>query len=153
MAIQVLDRAVTILQVVARQGPCSLTSIAIEASLPVSSAARIAASLVENGVLERLPSRKYRLGLRLLPLSSKLEPFRESLSVVHSYTEQLARRTSEDCGFAMIQGIQAVVADWSYGPRFPRIIEPFSRRIPLYCAFVKVLIAYQPKEWRERYLK
>ena len=44
--------------------------------------------------------------------------------------------------------------DWCYGPhRRSRVIEPYSREIPLYCAFGKVLIAFQPASWRQRFLK
>lgn len=103
--------------------------------------------------MRRLDGAKYHLGARLLPLTTGLEPFRRSLASVHPAVEELSRLTGEDSGFAVLQGNEAVVVDWCYGPREPRVIEPYSREIPLYCAFGKVLIAFQPVLWRQRFLR
>ena len=144
MTIQVIDRAVRVLRIVARAGPSSLTQISSESGLPVPTVARILQSLVDNGILRRLDDKTYHLGARLVPLSTRLEPFRQPLEIAHPRIEELARITREDCGLSVLQGNEAVVVDWCYGPRPPRIIEPYSREIPLYCAFGKVLIAFQP---------
>jgi DNA-binding IclR family transcriptional regulator len=153
MPIQVLDRAIKLLRIVARRGPSTLTEISREARLPLPTTARILNSLAENGVIGRLDSRRYQLGARLLPLTTSLEPFRKTLASVHPVLEELARFTGEDCGFAVLQGKEAVVVDWCYCTRGPRVIEPYSREIPLYCAFGKVLIAFQPASWRQRFLR
>jgi len=153
MPIQVIDRAVRLLRVIARRGPCSLTDLSREASLALPTTARIVSSLVENGFLQRTDARKYQLGARLLSLSSRLEPFRKSMELVHPYVERLCARTREDCGFAVLQGNEALVIDWCHGPQGNRIIEPYSREIPLHCAFGKVLIAFQPAAWRTRFLQ
>jgi DNA-binding IclR family transcriptional regulator len=153
MAVQVIDRAVRILRVVARQGPSSLTEISAESHLPVPTTARILQSLLDNGILSRLDDKTYHLGARLVPLSTRLEPFRQALEVTHPIVKALSRVTSEDCGLAVLQGNEAVVVDWCYGPHSPRIIEPYLREIPLYCAFGKVLIAFQPAPWRHRFLQ
>ena len=141
MTIQVIDRAVRILRVVARRGACSLTEISTEARLPVPTTARILQSLADNGILRRLDDKTYNLGARLVPLSTRLEPFRKSFEIAHPTI------------LAVLQGHEAVVVDWCYGPHHPRIIEPYSREIPLYCAFGKVLIAFQPAQWRNRFLQ
>jgi IclR family transcriptional regulator, acetate operon repressor len=146
MTIQVIDRAVKLLRIVARRGPSTLTEISREAGLPLPTTARILDSLAENGVIGRLDGRRYQLGARLLPLTTSLEPFRKSLAAVHPVLEELAELTGEDCGFAVLQGKEAV------GARRARVIEPYSREIPLYCAFGKVLIAFQPASWRQRFL-
>ena len=65
----------------------------------------------------------------------------------------VARRIRSGRHLAVLQGNEAVVVDWCYGPHSPRIIEPYSREIPLYCAFGKVLIAFQPAQWRNRFLQ
>jgi DNA-binding IclR family transcriptional regulator len=153
MPVQVIDRAVRLLRVVARSGPASLTDLSREASLALPTTARIVGSLVENGFLQRVGARKYQLGARLLSLSTPLEPFRKSIEVVHPYVAELCSRTHEDCGFAVLQGNEALVIDWCYGPHGDRIIEPYSREIPLHCAFGKVLIAFQPAAWRARFLQ
>lgn len=153
MAIQVLDRAVRILRLIAKTGPVSLTTISKELQLPVPTAARILKSLEDNGVVHRTDDRKYHLGARLLPLARRVDRFRDPLPVVHPIVEELSRITGEDAGFAVLQGNEAVVVDWSYGPGRPSVIEPFAREIPLHCAFGMVLIAFQTATWRERFLK
>jgi DNA-binding IclR family transcriptional regulator len=153
MTIQVIDRAVRILRVVARRGASSLTEISTETRLPVPTTARILKSLADNGILRRLDDKTYNLGARLLPLATRLEPFRKSFELAHPTIEELSHVTREDCGLAVLQGSEAVVVDWCYGPHSPRIIEPYSREIPLYCAFGKVLIAFQPAQWRNRFLQ
>jgi DNA-binding IclR family transcriptional regulator len=153
MTIQVIDRAVRILRVVARRGASSLTEISTETRLPVPTTARILKSLADNGIVRRLDDKTYNLGARLLPISTRLESFRKSFELAHPTIEELSHVTREDCGLAVLQGNEAVVVDWCYGPHSPRIIEPYSREIPLYCAFGKVLIAFQPAQWRNRFLQ
>jgi len=153
MTIQVIDRAVRIIRAVAQCGPVSLTSISRKVELPLPTVARIVSCLTDNGILQGLEDRKYHLGVRLLPLASPLEPFRKLLQVAHPYIEQLAEDTCADCGLAVLQGNEAVVVDWCYGPQPPRIIEPFARDIPLHCAFGVVLVAFQPAQWRQRFLR
>jgi len=152
MAIQTIDRAVRVMRVVAQLGPVSLTAISDELELPLPTVSRIVKSLLGHGLLTRRDDRRYELGARLLPMVTPLEPFKRSLAVVHPYIEELSEKTKADCGLAVLQGEQAVVVDWCYGPYPPRIIEPYSREVPLYCAFGMVLVAFQPKEWRKRYL-
>lgn len=153
MSILVIDKAVRIMRVVAKLGPISLTGMSAESGIPLPTVSRIAQSLLNNGILKRGDDRRYELGARLLPLAMPLEPFRKSLQIAHPFIEQLSATTKADCGLAVLQGSEAVVVDWCYGPYPPRIIEPYSREIPLHCAFGLVLIAFQPAVWRARYLK
>lgn len=153
MAIQVLDRAVRILRLIAKAGPVSLTAISKELELPIPTAARILKSLQDNGVVHRADDRKYHLGARLLPLARRVDRFRDPLPIVHPVVRELSRATGEDAGFAVLQGNEAVVVDWSHGPGGPSTIEPFAREIPLHCAFGMVLLAFQTAVWRERFLK
>lgn len=153
MPIQVIDRAVRIIRIVARRNFVSLSEISHEAGLPVETTSRILKSLVENGILQRRDDKTYEIGVRLLPISNRLEPFRRSLEVVHPAITKLSTATREDVGLAVLQGKEAVVVDWCYGPKPPNIIEPYSREIPLYCAFGKVLIAFQPAAWRNKFLQ
>ena len=92
MPIQVIDRAVRILRIVARTGPSSLTRISSECRLPVPTVARILQSLVDNGILRRLDDKTYHLGARLVPLSTHaagvpglFRPTRAQLSRVNRF--------------------------------------------------------------------
>lgn len=141
-----------ILRIVARRGRSSLTKISLEAALPLPTTARILNSLMENGLVQRIDGRNYDLGARLLPLTIGLDSLRNSLASVHPVLKEISQLTGADSGFAVLQGNEAVVVDWCYGSQQLRIIEPYFREVPLYCAFGKVLIAFQPAIWRQRFL-
>jgi DNA-binding IclR family transcriptional regulator len=63
--IQVLDRAVAVLDTVARTGPCSLADLQRETGLPRPTAYRIAVGLERHGVLGRDADGRFLLGHRL----------------------------------------------------------------------------------------
>jgi DNA-binding IclR family transcriptional regulator len=63
--IQVLDRAVLVLDTVARYGPCSLADLQRETELPRPTAYRIAVALERHGVLSRDAEGRFVLGHRL----------------------------------------------------------------------------------------
>ena len=97
MPVQVIDKAVRLMRVVAKLGPISLTSLSVESGIPLPTVSRIAQSLLENGILKRSDDKRYELGARLLPLAMPLEPFRRSLHIAHPFIEEFTRRTKEDC--------------------------------------------------------
>ncbi len=152
MGIQVIDRAVFLVGLVARDGAVSITALSKEADLPVSTVARILASLASHGVVEQTIGRKYRLGARLLTLAARVEPARNLVEIARAAMRDLSRATGEDVGLAVLQGREAVIVDWVYGPHPLKIIEPFSRSITLNCAFRKVLLAFQGDRWVKNYL-
>ena len=152
MKIQVIDRAVALIGLIARDGAASITALAHETKLPISTVARIVASLASHGMVEPTVGRKYRLGARLLALASRVEPARNLVEIARPAMAALARATGEDAGLAILQGREAVIVDWVYGPHPLKIIEPFSSAITLNCAFRKVLLAFQGDRWVRDYL-
>jgi DNA-binding IclR family transcriptional regulator len=63
--IQVLDRAVLVLDTVARAGPCSLADLVQATELPRPTAYRVAVALERHGVLARDRDGRFVLGARL----------------------------------------------------------------------------------------
>ena len=63
--IQVLDRAVLVLDTVARKGPCSLADLQRDTDLPRPTAYRIAVALERHGLLSRGADGRFALGHRL----------------------------------------------------------------------------------------
>src|SRR5437667_6015933 len=153
-AIQVLDRAMSLLDVIADRGSGTLTALGAETKLPVSSVARILESLGAHGLVERDGDRrKYYLGARLLTLSSSVKYRRELTALARPILERLSADSEEDTGLSVLRGPHAVILERVDGPKPLRIIDVINLPIPLYCgAFRKVLVAYQPEEWIERYL-
>jgi len=62
--VQVLDRAVEVLDTIARRGPCQLAELVSETGLPRPTAHRIAVALERNGVLARDGAGRFVLGAR-----------------------------------------------------------------------------------------
>jgi len=152
VGIQVIDRAITLIGLIARDNAASIAALGRETGLPISTVARIVASLVSHGMVEQTVGRKYRLGARLLALASRIEPARNLIEIARPAMVALSRATGEDVGLAVLQGREAVIVDWVYGPNPLKIIEPFTRAVTLNCAFRKVLLAFQSDRWVKDYL-
>lgn len=152
--VQVLDRAIRILEVVAENGTVPLTALSAKAKLPVSTASRIVDSLISNGLLEQdSTTRGYRLGVRLFFLSARADHRRDLLEVARPVLERLAVKSREDVGLSALRGDHAVIIDRVDGPQPLKIIDILGQPVPLYCgAFRKVLLAYQISERIEEYL-
>jgi len=153
--IQVIDRTVRILDVVSQSGGATLSVIGAQTSLPLSTVSRILESLAGHALIERDEDRRtYRLGRRLLALSSRVR--QQSADLIRfgrPLLEQLAARSGEDAGLSRLQGSHAVIVDRVEGPHHLKIIDVLAKPEPLYCgAFRKVLLAYQSPEWIEKYL-
>ncbi|MGI9383253.1 MAG: IclR family transcriptional regulator, partial [Methyloligellaceae bacterium] len=150
--IQVIDRAVELMGLVAQKGTTSIADLSRETGYAVSTVARIMGALTSHGIVERTAGRKFRLGLRLIALASQVVPTRSIVEIAREPMQELARSTGEDAGLAVLQDRQAVIIDWVYGPHPLKIIEPFSQAITLNCAFRKVLLAFQGDKWVRNYL-
>jgi DNA-binding IclR family transcriptional regulator len=153
--IQVIDRAVRILDAVSESGSASLSSIGAPVSLPLSTVSRILDSLASHAIVERDDDgRRYRLGRRLLTLSSGIRRHSSDLiRLARPLLEQLAAQAQEDVGLSRLQGNHAVIIDRADGPNNLKIIDVLGKPEPLYCgAFRKILLAHQTPDWIEKYL-
>lgn len=153
-SIQVIDRAVHVLDTVGDNGGATLTAICTRTRLPISTVSRIIDSLAEHGLIERgTDPRTYQLGPRLLLLSSRVRQRRDLGAIARPVLERLAKESQEDVALSVLRGTHAIIVDRVDGPNPLKIIEVLGQPEPLYCgAFRKVLLAYQPPEWIERYL-
>jgi IclR family transcriptional regulator, KDG regulon repressor len=154
MSIQVLDRAVKILDVLGENGVTPLTALSAKVGLPLSTASRIVGCLVAHGFVDQDGgTRAYRLGTRLLALGSRIHNQPRLLEVARPIMERLATKTGEDSGLSVLQGTYAVILDRVEGPNPLKIVEAMRQPVPLHCgAFRKVLLAYQPQAWIFKYL-
>jgi DNA-binding IclR family transcriptional regulator len=154
MSIQVLDRAIRILDVLGESGVTPLTTLSIKVGLPLSTASRIVSSLMEHGFVDQDPAtRAYRLGTRLLFLGSRINSPPRLLEVARPVMERLAARTGEDASLSTLQGTYAVILDRVEGPNPLKIVEAMRQPVPLHCgAFRKLLLAHQPPAWVDEYI-
>ena len=151
--IRVLDRAVSIIDAVAGHSEKSLSEISREVALPCNTTLRILSSLLGHGFIEQSGHKSYRLGRRILSLSTRV-PYPPSLvEVTRPALQALSHLTQEDVGLAVIKDGNALIIQKVMGPHPLKIIDNMSGLVPLHCgAFRKVLLAHQEPSWISDYL-
>ena len=101
-SVQSVDRALTILGILARLGEAGVTEIAVELGVHKSTAFRLVATLESHGMVEQNEERgKYRLGVGVLRLAgattARLDVVRHRPTVAHpccvsQYVSRLTQR-------------------------------------------------------------
>lgn len=109
----VFGRAVALLSAFAgtAAGRLTLTELAERSGLPLTTTHRLAGQLQREGVLERLPSGEYRVGLRLWELGL-LAPRAHGLrEVALPFLEDLYEVTHQNVQLMVLDGTDAVVVE------------------------------------------
>ncbi len=110
--VQSVDRAVSILEILARTGEAGVTALSVEIGVHKSTAFRLVAALELRGLVEQTEDRgKYRLGVGLLRLAAattaRLDVVQESRSV----SRRLALGTGETVNVAVLSDHAALYLD------------------------------------------
>lgn len=142
--VQSVDRAVTIMEIMAREGDVGVTEIAAELGVHKSTAFRLVATLERRGLVEQDSDRgKYRLGVGLLRLAGatkkQLDLVQESRVVI----EELAGIVGETVNITVLSDGAALYIDQVAGPSALQIHNWVGRRIPLHATSNgKALLAF-----------
>jgi DNA-binding IclR family transcriptional regulator len=131
--VQSVDRAVTILELLASHGDGGVTELAGHLGVHKSTAFRLVAALERRGLVEQVNGRgKYRLGIGLLRLAgastSRLDLVQESRAV----TRSLAQRTGETVNVAVLSDGAALYVDQVAGSSALQPHNWVGQRIPLH---------------------
>lgn len=110
--VQSVDRAVTILELLALHGEAGITQLARELGVHKSTASRLVAALERRRLVEQVETRgRYRLGVGVLTLagatSARLDLAKEARPVVR----RLAAETGETVNLAVLSGGAALYVD------------------------------------------
>jgi len=136
------------------RGPSSqsLSDLAASADLPLPTAHRLAAELVEWGALDRDDRGRYVVGLRLWEVAQNAG--RQLRDTARPYLQDLFSLTQETAHVAIREGHEALYIDRVYSSkRVPRASR-VGGRLPLHATAVgKVLLAYEEDWVREAYLE
>src|SRR5262245_22233884 len=116
-SVQSVDRAVTILEILARRGETGVTEVAAELGVHKSTAFRLVAALERRGLVEQAGDRgKYRLGFGIVRLAgattAQLDLARESRTVC----ERLAQEIGETVNIAILEDLHAINISQVRGP-------------------------------------
>ncbi len=149
-----VERAVTILDLLAVGGWRSGAEIARELHVHRSTALRLLGTLERHALVERDPkSAKYRLGRRLPQLASVVTGEFDLRSVARPVCEGLAGRLGETVTLDVLVGDEIVPIEEATASTSVVSVNWLGRRTPVHCtASGKVILAFGPPAVRERLL-
>ena len=102
-AVQSVDRALTVLEILAKRGVAGVTEIAVELGVHKSTASRLVAVLESRGFVEQLSDRgKYRLGYGIARLAGALTVHRDLAHAGRPASEALAADLGETVDVAIL---------------------------------------------------
>jgi DNA-binding IclR family transcriptional regulator len=144
--VQSVDRAVAVLEILARDGEAGVTEVARELGVHKSTASRLLAALDRRELVSQDTARgRFRLGVGLVRLAGaaarRLDVVQESRPVCRA----LARQVGETVNLAVLSGRDALYLDQVAGPAALSPHNWAGQRIPLHATSDgKVLLAYLP---------
>lgn len=152
--IRSVDRAVAILDLLAREGWSAGAEVARELGVHRSTALRLLATLDRHGLVERDPrTSKYRLGRRLVQLASSVRGEVDLRQVARPVCEALARSLGETVTLDVLDGDEIVPIEQSSGSTSVVSVNWLGTRSPAHCtASGKVILAFASDEVRARLL-
>jgi DNA-binding IclR family transcriptional regulator len=153
--VQSVERALTVLEILAREGHAGVSEIAEEMGIHKSTVSRLMGSLVSREMVHQNTERgKYQLGFGILRLASSI-PGR--LSLVHEarpVLESLAEEFKETVNLAVLRSNYAVNVDQAMGPSTLATYDWVGSLTPLHATSSgKVLLAALDAGERDRILK
>jgi DNA-binding IclR family transcriptional regulator len=146
-SVQSVDRAVAILEILARDGEAGVTEVARELDVHKSTASRLLAALDRRELVTQDAARgKFRLGVGIVRLagaaSARLDVVQESRAICRA----LAQQVGETVNLAILSGRDALYLDQAAGPAALSPHNWAGRRIPLHATSDgKVLLAWLPE--------
>ena len=156
MSIQSVDRALQILSLFSHRCPVlGVTEISRSLNLSKGTVHGLIRTLLRQGFLQQdLPSRKYRLGLKIYELGIILAGTLEINQKAAGLINQLAKTTQRIVRVAIWDGDSMVITSDAH-PR-PRAVLPhqFGPRVHAYCSAIgKAVLAFMEEELVKRYLQ
>lgn len=143
-SIQVLDRAMSLVQLLARSpGPISLTRLAGQAELHTASAHRILGALITHGLVEKTGTGEYDLGVRWLEVGNRLRARLNIRQVAMPFMQKLAELTGETVNLIVRRGDEAVYVERvSGGQTLIQVVQVVGAHAPLHVTAVgKIFLA------------
>ena len=147
VGVQSVDRALRILEILARSGESGVTEVAAALEVHKSTAFRLVATLEQHGLVEQVEGRgKYRLGVGLLRLAGATSARLDVVQEARPLCKQLAASTGETVNLATLSGHSALYLDQIAGSSALQPHNWVGQHIPLHATSNgKVLLAWLPE--------
>lgn len=143
-SVQSVDRALTILKLLAADGQLGVTEIAGLLGVHKSTASRLLATLESHGLAEQLPDRgRYRLGVGVLRLAGATRSRLDIVSQSRPVTGPLAAEIGETVNIVILSGTETLYLDQVAGTSALQIHNWIGTRNPVHAtANGRVLLAH-----------
>jgi DNA-binding IclR family transcriptional regulator len=153
--VQSVDRAVSVLEILARRGEAGVSEVAAHVGVHKSTAFRLLGALEGRDLVEQTQQRgKYRLGFGILRLAGAIPGRLDVIKQGHPVCETLAAQIGETVNLAVLQSHFAVNLDQVRGPSAVAAHNWVGQLTPLHATSSgKVLLAAVPGRDRAALLK
>ncbi|HET9349616.1 MAG TPA: IclR family transcriptional regulator, partial [Arthrobacter sp.] len=153
--VQSVDRALAVLQILARDGHAGVSEIAAEMGIHKSTVSRLLGSLVSREMVHQNSERgKYQLGFGILRLASSIPGRLSLVREARPVMESLAEEFKETVNLAVLRSNFAVNVDQAMGPSTLATYDWVGSLTPLHATSSgKVLLAALSADERDRVLK
>jgi len=153
--VQSVDRALAVLEILARDGHAGVSEIAEEMGIHKSTVSRLLGSLVSREMVHQNSERgKYQLGFGILRLASSIPGRLSLVREARPVLEALAEEFKETVNLAVLRSNFAVNVDQAMGPSTLATYDWVGSLTPLHATSSgKVLLAGLPADERARILK
>ena len=150
-----VDRALNVLDVLARWSEAGVTELAAELDVHKSTAFRLLGSLEAHGLVEQTEERgKYRLGFGLVRLAGAVSTRMDLTRDVRPVVERLAKDVGETVNLAVLREHYIVNVDQALGPSSVTTHNWVGELTPLHTtASGKVLLAHEDEQEQQRLLE
>ena len=147
--VQSVDRAITILEILARAGEAGVTEVAGELGVHKSTAFRLIGTMEARGIVEQADVRgKYRLGLGLVRMAGSTVARIDIVQAARPIGKELAAETGETVNIAVLVDSSALYLDQIAGASSLQPHNWVGQRRPLHATSSgKALVAHlDPRE-------
>jgi len=147
LVIQSVDRAISILEILARRGPTRVTEVAGGLGIHKSTAFRLLATLEARGLVEQEAGRgRYRLGFGIVRLAGGATARLEFHQYNRPICLRLAEETGETVNMAIRDGRHAINIEQVMGSSAVTTVNWVGQRTPLHATSSgKVFLAHLPE--------
>lgn len=146
--VQSVDRAVTVLEILAREGSAGVSDVAAEIGVHKSTAFRLLAALEERDLVEQNSERgKYQLGFGVLRLASAIPGRLDMVRQARPVVDDLAQRFDETINLAVLREHYSVHVQQALGSAAVASQNWIGQLTPLHATSSgKILLAYMSED-------
>ncbi|RHW25859.1 IclR family transcriptional regulator [Nocardioides immobilis] len=152
--VQSVDRAVSVLEILAREGSAGVSDVAAEIGVHKSTAFRLLAALEERDLVEQNSERgKYQLGFGVLRLASAIPSRLDMVRQARPVVDDLAQRFDETINLAVVREHYSVHVQQALGSAAVASQNWVGQLTPLHATSSgKILMAHMDEEQLESVL-